>query len=56
MYAVNCIPTWIILYPFSVSTTVQQIAYTKSVILYYSYSYIIPQFGNHQIDFVPKIN
>ena len=24
--------------------------------IYYCNSYIIPQFGNHQIDFVPKIN
>ena len=24
--------------------------------LFPSHSYIIPQFGNHQIDFVPKIN
>ena len=24
--------------------------------IYYCHSYIIPQFGNHQIDFVPKIN
>ena len=56
LYFESCMAPWG--YKYSTTPVLFTSTYTAKQLktIYYCHSYIIPQFGNHQIDFVPKIN